>query len=144
MNKPPNSRVNLDKAIERHFGTDARFVEARSILANAIVGQFLPDGVAKGGSALKLRFGTHGFRATRDLDAARRGGALISFDPNLRPPLWADGAQARAQIEWGLGQCDILKLADNELENRYNPQIASRIIGTFRLVQFAGEDIRRR
>ena len=55
--------------------------------------------------------------ATREaLDAARRGGALISFDPNLRPPLWADGAQARAQIEWGLGQCDILKLADNELE----------------------------
>lgn len=35
-------------------------------------------------------------------------------------------------------------LADFEIENRYNPQIASRIIGTFRLVQFAGEDIRRR
>ncbi|MBQ6432265.1 MAG: ATP-binding protein [Oscillospiraceae bacterium] len=35
-------------------------------------------------------------------------------------------------------------LADNEIENRYNPQIASRIIGTFRLVQFVGEDIRRR
>ena len=73
MTKAPNSRVNLDKAIERQFGTGARFVEARSILANAIVGQFLPDGVAKGGSALKLRFGAHGFRATRDLDAARRG-----------------------------------------------------------------------
>ena len=73
MTKAPNSRVNLDKSIERQFGTGARFVEARSILANAIVGQFLPDGVAKGGSALKLRFGAHGFRATRDLDAARRG-----------------------------------------------------------------------
>lgn len=35
-------------------------------------------------------------------------------------------------------------LADNEIENRYSPQIASRIVGTFRLVQFAGEDIRRR
>lgn len=35
-------------------------------------------------------------------------------------------------------------LADNEIENRYSPQIASRIIGTFRLVQFVGEDIRRR
>lgn len=73
MTLPPNSRVNLDKAIERHFGTGARFIEARSILANAIVGQFLPDGVVKGGSALKLRFGAWGFRATRDLDAARRG-----------------------------------------------------------------------
>lgn len=35
-------------------------------------------------------------------------------------------------------------LADTEIENRYNPQIASRIIGTFRLVQFSGEDVRRR
>ncbi len=73
MNKAPNSRVNLDKAIERHFGSGAKFIEARSLLASAIVGQFLPDGVAKGGSALKLRFGADGFRATRDLDAARRG-----------------------------------------------------------------------
>lgn len=73
MSKRPNSRVNLDKAIERLFGTGAKFIEARSLLANAVVGQFLPDGVAKGGSALKLRFGPLGFRATRDLDAARRG-----------------------------------------------------------------------
>lgn len=73
MNKPPNSRVNLDKAIERLYGTGAKFVEARSLVANAVVGQFLPDGVAKGGTALKLRFGPVGFRATRDLDAARRG-----------------------------------------------------------------------
>ena len=50
------------------------------------------------------------------LAAARRHGALISFDPNLRPPLWPDLAAARAQIEWGLAQCDILKIADNELE----------------------------
>ncbi len=35
-------------------------------------------------------------------------------------------------------------LSDTELEGRYHPQIASRLIGTFRLVQFAGEDIRRR
>jgi hypothetical protein len=73
VSKRPNSRVNLDKAIERLFGTGAKFIEARSLLANAVVGQFLPDGVAKGGSALKLRFGPLGFRATRDLDAARRG-----------------------------------------------------------------------
>ena len=73
MTKAPNSRINLDKAIERRFGSGAKFIEARSLLANAIVGQFLPDGVAKGGSALKLRFGATGLRATQDLDAARRG-----------------------------------------------------------------------
>lgn len=35
-------------------------------------------------------------------------------------------------------------LADTEIEGRYSPQIASRLIGAYRLVQFAGEDIRRR
>ena len=47
---------------------------------------------------------------------AKDAGALVSFDPNLRPPLWAGLEDARAQIAWGLGQCDVLKIADNELE----------------------------
>ena len=47
---------------------------------------------------------------------AKDAGALVSFDPNLRPPLWASLEDARAQIAWGLGQCDVLKIADNELE----------------------------
>lgn len=52
----------------------------------------------------------------RAIDCAREGGALISFDPNLRPPLWADLEEARAQIGYGLARCHILKIADNELE----------------------------
>ncbi len=56
-------------------------------------------------------------RATRRAVAeAKAAGALISFDPNLRPPLWASLEDAREQIAWGLGQCDVLKIADNELE----------------------------
>ena len=47
---------------------------------------------------------------------AKEGGALISFDPNLRPPLWENLEEAKRQIAWGLSQCDILKIADNELE----------------------------
>lgn len=47
---------------------------------------------------------------------ARQGGALISFDPNLRPPLWNSLEDAREAICWGLAQADILKIADNELE----------------------------
>lgn len=35
-------------------------------------------------------------------------------------------------------------LSDKEIEDRYNPQIVSRLLGTYRLVQFAGDDIRRR
>ena len=50
------------------------------------------------------------------VETAKKGGALISFDPNLRPPLWDDLEVARRAIAWGLAQCDILKIADNELE----------------------------
>ena len=50
------------------------------------------------------------------LRIARDAGALISFDPNLRPPLWASPALAREQIAWGLAQCDLCKIADDELE----------------------------
>jgi fructokinase len=56
-------------------------------------------------------------RATfRTAAIATEAGALISFVPNLRPPLWSDLGEAQEQIAWGLGQCDILKIADNELE----------------------------
>ena len=48
--------------------------------------------------------------------AARVSGAIISFDPNLRPPLWEKLTDARKQISWGLSQTDVAKIADNELE----------------------------
>ncbi len=68
--KVPNSRRNLDNAIRRAVGqTD--FVRARTTMASAIVGQMLPSGVVKGGSALKLRFRGASTRFTSDLDAAR-------------------------------------------------------------------------
>lgn len=50
------------------------------------------------------------------VEAAKESGVLVSFDPNLRPPLWKDLEEARAQIAYGLSKCDILKIADNELE----------------------------
>ena len=59
----------------------------------------------------EVRAATH-----RAVALAREAGALISYDPNLRPPLWRSLDEAREQIAWGLGQCDILKIADNELE----------------------------
>lgn len=49
------------------------------------------------------------------VEAAKAAGALISFDPNLRPPLWASLDEAKEQISWGLSVCDILKIADNEI-----------------------------
>ena len=72
MNRRPNSKVNLDRAIQRLYGTQARYVEIRSIIANAVVGQFLPQGIVKGGSALRLRYGLDNTRVTIDFDTAHR------------------------------------------------------------------------
>ena len=47
---------------------------------------------------------------------AKESGALISFDPNLRPPHWESLDDAKKQVEYGLGQCDILKISDNEIQ----------------------------
>ena len=50
------------------------------------------------------------------IDIAKESGVLISFDPNLREPLWDSLEDARKEIEYGLSKCDILKISDNELE----------------------------
>ncbi len=47
---------------------------------------------------------------------AKDGGAIVSFDPNLRPPLWSSLELAKEQVLYGLGQCDILKISDNEIQ----------------------------
>ena len=47
---------------------------------------------------------------------AKEKGRLISFDPNLRKPLWQSEADAKAQIEWGLRQADIVKISDEEID----------------------------
>ena len=80
----------------------------------------LPAGMIAG--AKIFHFGTLSMthetvrRATKTAVAlAKAGGAVISFDPNLRPPLWDSLDEARKQIAWGLSQCDVLKIADNEL-----------------------------
>lgn len=46
---------------------------------------------------------------------AQAAGCILSFDPNLRPPLWGSLDQAREQICWGLAQCDVAKISDDEL-----------------------------
>lgn len=47
---------------------------------------------------------------------AKEHGALVSFDPNLREPLWKSLDTAKEQIAYGISQCDILKISDNEIQ----------------------------
>ena len=46
---------------------------------------------------------------------AKENGCLVSFDPNLRPPLWADMEEARKQMLYGVSLCHVLKITDEEL-----------------------------
>ena len=50
------------------------------------------------------------------VETAKNNGSLISFDPNLREPLWNSPEDAKKEIEYGFSKCDILKISDNELE----------------------------
>lgn len=52
---------------------------------------------------------------------ARERGKLISFDPNLRRPLWDDLARAKSCMLWGLGQADVVKISDEECSFLFGP-----------------------
>ncbi|CAA6660143.1 unnamed protein product [Spirodela intermedia] len=52
----------------------------------------------------------------RAMEVAREGGALLSYDPNLRLALWPSAEEARKQIMSIWNQADIIKVSDVELE----------------------------
>ena len=47
---------------------------------------------------------------------AKQQGKLITYDPNLRKPLWSDLEEAKEQLLWGLSQADVVKISDEEVE----------------------------
>jgi len=47
---------------------------------------------------------------------AKTQGKLISYDPNLRKPLWRNLAEAKEQLLWGLAQANVVKISDEEVE----------------------------
>ncbi len=49
------------------------------------------------------------------LKTAKEAGVTISFDPNLREPLWNSLDDAKREISFGMSRCDILKISDNEI-----------------------------
>ena len=108
--------VTLDSTGNREFSF-ARKPGADTCLTAGEVDYRLIEG------AMVVNFGTMRLNAeparaaTRAAVAyARRAGRLVSFDPNLRKPLWASEAEAKEQMEWGLGQSDIVKISDEEVD----------------------------
>ena len=56
------------------------------------------------------------FKATvKALELAKKHDCIISYDPNLREPLWDSPEHAREKIAIGMEYCDVLKISDNEI-----------------------------
>ena len=52
----------------------------------------------------------------RAVDYAKAAGKLITYDPNLRKPLWKNPEAARSQLIWGMSRADVVKISDDEVE----------------------------
>ena len=70
----------------------------------------------------------------RAVEYAAGHGKLISFDPNLRKPLWDDLDEAKRQMLWGLQHADVVKISDEETEFLFGlapEEAAKHIIESF-------------
>ena len=56
----------------------------------------------------------------RAVEYAKAHGKLVTYDPNLRKPLWNDLNEAKEQMLWSLRQADVVKISDNEVEFLWN------------------------
>ena len=61
---------------------------------------------------------------------AKAHGKLITYDPNLRKPLWKSLDEAKEQMLWGLHQADVVKIGDEEVAFLFglNPQDCAKHI----------------
>lgn len=70
--------------------------------------------------------------ATRSaVELAKANGAIISYDPNYRPPLWENEEAAKKQMRALLPFVDIMKLSDEETElltDRTSPEEAAKAL----------------
>lgn len=86
---PPASVRSLEQRIRNLEGNDGLALRRRVGMALVVVGQMLPEGAIKGGSAMALRYG-RATRFTRDLDAARVQ-SLTQFRSDFEESLAAGG-----------------------------------------------------
>ena len=56
----------------------------------------------------------------KSVEYAKKLGKLITFDPNLRLPLWKDVEFCKKQMLWGLSMADVVKISLEEVEFLFN------------------------
>lgn len=65
---------------------------------------------------------------------AKAQGKMITYDPNLRKPLWKSLETAKEQMLWGLHQADVVKISDEEVQFLFDlkpEQGAKHILETY-------------
>lgn len=108
--------VTLDKQGDREFSfarkpgadTQIRFEELDlSLVDEAKVLHF---------GTLSLTDGPARTATYKLVEYAKKRGKLITYDPNLRRPLWKSMEEAKTQMLWGLQYADVVKISDEEVE----------------------------
>lgn len=121
LSRDPKVRTTL-AFVEKKQDGDRDFSFYRNPGADMMLGEEeIPEELVK--SARIFHFGTISMThepvrsaTRRAISLAKEAGALLSFDPNLREPLWDSMEEAVEQVAFGLSVCDILKISDNELQ----------------------------
>ena len=76
-----------------------------------------------------------GRAATREAARlARAGGAVVSYDPNLRPRLWPSEDAMRAGALAGFADADIVKISEDEVQTLF-PDAPNEATGVFRIFE---------
>ena len=108
--------VTLDKTGDREFSFARKPGADTQLSAGELATELLDEARAFHFGTLSLTDEPAAAATRYAVDYARRRGALISFDPNLRKPLWKSEAAAREQMLWGLAQADVVKISDEEVD----------------------------
>ena len=98
-----------DFAFYRNPGADMNLKEEEvneSLIASSSIFHF---------GTLSLKDESVKMATQKAVKAAKENGLTITFDPNLREPLWRSLEEAHEQVAWGLQQADVVKISDNEI-----------------------------
>lgn len=108
--------VTLDAHGDRSFSFSRKPGADTTLMADEICLSLIDEAKALHFGSLSLTDEPAKGATKRAVCYARESGKLITYDPNLRIPLWRDLNDAREQMLWGLQQADVVKISDEEAE----------------------------
>lgn len=120
--------VTLNKGGERSFSFARKPGADTGLTAEEIKWSIIDDSAILHFGTLSLTDEPSKSATERAVEYARHKNKLISFDPNLRPPLWKSLDQAREAIAWGLRQADLVKLSDTEAHFLFGELEYNRVV----------------